>query len=229
MTTALATAYWQDRHPGVERLKWLQGYWESWRAPHRQAVLDGLWRADQTRPLHSVAEVGCHVGPNLRLIAQRGKLARPLTLYGLDVNAEALAFGEAQAETDRWGDRVQTRWIEGSALEIEAKLPLVDLIFSCYALAYVGPNELTDVLDQMASRSRYVLLVEPSTQWYAPRGICGPGPEWRHDYFAAWPAWRSIERLTVWHVRPEADRLDTAMLLELSPSPSPQIGDSRHG
>jgi hypothetical protein len=234
-TTEQATAYWTHQRPGgVERMKWLQHYWDSWNAPHRRHILQALQLVRDSGPVDSVAEVGCHAGPNLRLIAgtwlnspRHDQFVTP-ELYGLDINAEALEFGRAKADADGWGEHVQ--FIEGSALEVEMKLPRVDLIFSCYALAYLDPKDLWMAIAQMASRAKRALMfLEPSTMWQGGPGICGDGPEWRHDYN---PLGLSIlfpvERITIWRIRPEADRLDTAVLIEL-PTPPPPTGEPIDG
>jgi hypothetical protein len=79
-TTDDAAADWASRR-GDE---WLKRYVDTWDQPHRHLLVERVARFE---PLSSVLELGCHAGPNLRLLADRFPDAR---ITGTDVNLAAV-------------------------------------------------------------------------------------------------------------------------------------------
>ena len=150
--------------------EWVQGYRDSWDRPHRHVLVDCVARF---APVSSVLELGCHAGPNLRLLARRCPDAR---ITGIDVNLPAIdearrSLAACSNVTANHGDLRR----ELASLEDNA----VDCIVSCFALAYVDPREIGEVLGQAWRAARKALiLMEPH-----------PGPDqdaepsgWRHEY-----------------------------------------------
>jgi hypothetical protein len=59
----------------------------------------------------------------------------------------------------------------------------VDVVLSCYALAYVPPHLIKQTLDQMAIVAQQAMvLAEPMTIPGFPGGQIHNPPEWRYDY-----------------------------------------------
>ncbi len=169
-----ATAYWRYRAetfgPG-----WTKHYWNSWQAPYRQALADAIGACG---PIGSILEVGCHVGPNLRLWRQRWPEA---VLFGLDVSPQAIQFGREHFA----GDPDLHLWLEDYLTA--PFFPMADIVAACYALSYADPGALPAVLEQCwRSARRAVVLAEPMALDGLPAGPCKADmEEWRHDYVQA--------------------------------------------
>ena len=89
-----------------------------------------------------------------------------------------------------------------------------DLLFSCYALAYVAPRELRGVLEQVLRIARTgLVLAEPQAMPGAPAGRTNDVPEWRHDYAAELRALGLADRaIEVRRLPPEGPGLLNACL-----------------
>jgi SAM-dependent methyltransferase len=198
VTTATATRYWATRHETAEP-GWAERYWESAWAPHRDALVKAvaeLW------PFGSLLEVGCNAGPNLVRFAARWP---DVTYHGLDANAQALSMARAHG--------VPAVLREGTVPADLDTLPIVDVVVTCYALAYVAPEDLARVLYGLSVHARRgLVLAEPMLTGLS--AMVGPGPEWAHDYATeitrqGWALTRMVRRPV-----PRADRLDSLLLLE---------------
>ena len=148
----------------------MKGYRDSWDRPHRRLLVDLVVRFE---PVSSVLELGCHAGPNLRLLGKRFPDAR---ITGTDVNLPAIeAARQSLAELSNVTANHSDLRSELVSLDDNS----VDCIVSCFALAYVDPEEIGDVLGHAWRAARKALiLMEPH-----------PGPDqtaeqsgWRHDY-----------------------------------------------
>jgi SAM-dependent methyltransferase len=164
LVTADATKYWSEprSREAYER------YWAAAAQPHRHVLVGALHLIPR---FTSLLEVGCFVGTNLRLIRD----AFPwVELEGSDLNAGAVAFAKAHIPgvTFRCSDVLTeaASWLPRS----------IDVIVSCYALAYVSPTDLPGVLTNAVAAARCALvIVEPYGDGLVP-GF--DFPEWRHDY-----------------------------------------------
>jgi len=162
--TEEATAFWSERRP----LEMYERYWAAAAQPHRFALVSALHLIPR---FGSLREVGCSVGTNLNLIRR----AFPwVDLSGSDLNDGAIEFARAHLPdiTFRCVDAVTdaASWSPRS----------VDVIISCYALAYVSPSDLPAVLRSMVTAARRaIVMVEPCGRGLVP-GLTFP--EWRHDY-----------------------------------------------
>jgi SAM-dependent methyltransferase len=198
MTTATATQYWETRHETAEP-GWAERYWRDVDAPHRDALVDAV---AELYPFRSLLEVGCNAGPNLRRFAARWP---DVTYHGLDPNAQALAMAYTHGVP---------AYLKVGAVPIAlSMLPVVDVVVTCYTLAYVAPEDLPRTLAGLwAKASRGMVLAEPMV--VGDSVIVGDGPEWAHDYATeitrqGWPLARFVRRPV-----PRADRLDSLLLLE---------------
>lgn len=157
---------------------WLKKYWESTHGPHRDTIIRAL---EMCPDWHTLFEVGCNVGPNLRRIHQRWPQA---DLAGMDVHAGSIAYGRKQAKEEGWywsgycGD-VRDVGLIGPAA--------ADVILSCYTLAYLDPRDIYKVLgDLLTSARTAVVIAEPQVgrgeeiRYAAPRR--GVIPEYHHGY-----------------------------------------------
>jgi len=189
LVTTDATLYWQTRHltAGPE---WVDRYWQSRAMPHRAQIIRAL---RSLAPFASVYEAGCNAGPNLACI----RAAWPaVTLAGCDVNPRAVAWA--------------TEWLVGARITCESLLDALvtlaphahDVILSCYALAYLGPDDVATAISLMRRAARLgIVVAEPM----GPRSERVDGldyPEWRHPYQALMP------RGEFCAVQPPADRLN---------------------
>jgi ubiquinone/menaquinone biosynthesis C-methylase UbiE len=154
-------------------------YWQSIDQPHRRVLLDQLRTFGSPR---SPLELGSHSGPNLRLAAREFPQAR---VGGIEINGAVVARAR-QLLRDDGLDRVELT--VGSVVDL---LPVLaddseDLVFSCFALAYLPPGQLVGVLRHSLRVARLgLVLVEPQVRERQRVGLMRETAGWRHHYAAA--------------------------------------------
>ncbi len=170
------TRWWRVHHQLEER-GWALGCWTSLDLSRRAKVIETLALFTDAR---TFLELGCHVGSNLRLLAIA---LRPERLTGLDVNDEAVQMGRTLFTEERV-DNVRLEC--GDFLSVLPRLPdkSEDVIFSCYSLAYVHPDDLERVLGHALRIARLgIVVAEPQVRAPAERrGVRHKTFEWNHDY-----------------------------------------------
>ena len=218
-TETVEAANWWARPRGAAASTWIATYQKSLTSRHRDVILAAV----QSVPdVTSVLEVGSHCGPNLMRIAQACPGVEQLT--GVDINAEAASAGAQWA--DRLGLSERIAFQVGRVPDLTSALPdgCVDVVLSCYALAYIAPRDLDAVLYEMGRLARRaVILAEPMTH-------TGPATtkvsfseyhEWAHNY-------RDASRwLNTWHgstiriepVSPPVDHLRDVLVAVKAPLP----------
>jgi trans-aconitate methyltransferase len=165
-TQQAATAFWANH--AVDPL-WMARYAGSVDQPHRAKVVEALRRLG---PFWSLFEIGCHCGPMLRavLAAFPGVL-----LGGCDVNAGAVEAARL------WLPSV----IVGPFPAVTAQMPdqSVDVVLSCYALAYISPEQVGAALAEAGRlAARAVVLCEPMNWDGNTDKRESAFGEWRHPY-----------------------------------------------
>jgi ubiquinone/menaquinone biosynthesis C-methylase UbiE len=172
--------YWRcDR--GINTADWLHGYWTSQDAPHRLRLLDEVRRLQPK----SLLEVGCHCGPNLRLI---GASCPECELRGFDCNAGAIESGKAWLAEAGVPAELRVGDLPGALAEYGTGS--VEWVMSCYVLVYVPPGQLVDTLREMwRVASKGLVLFEWaafSEQMYVLSRQIGPTnmsyDEYQHPY-----------------------------------------------
>lgn len=221
-----ATAFWThlDRVSGPE---WCQTYMQSVDQPHRQVILGCLHALPR---FETVLEVGCHAGPNLRLM----RTAFPeVRLAGIELSEQATACARRMFLGD---DHVIIH--QGNLLDWLPRLPSdsVDVLLSCYTLAYVAPEDLPALAAEMLRVARVGIVLAEPMGWVTRHGGRVAGlhyAEWVHDYFGLF--WSLVGRrngatFTSWIVRPPVDRLDGVLTIRLATTPTPvETGSDRRG
>lgn len=146
-------------------------YRESLGWPFRQVLVDAVTAFHPS----SVLEVGCHVGPNLRLLAERDPA---MVCRGVEVNPQ-IAAAAREWLWDLPNVVVETGDLR-ACLRAQATSS-VDVVYSSYAMAYISPADLPETLrDCWRIARRAVVLMEPQTI-----GRQRPAQlllEWRHDF-----------------------------------------------
>lgn len=207
--TAEAVGWWA-RPRGAQTDDWIGHYRNSLRQPQREAIVGALRGIPGVT---SVLEVGCHCGPNLIRLAQDIPTLEQLT--GIDVNVDAVKAGRSWVQTLGLHDRIDI--VQGRIPDKTAALAsgCVDVVVSCYALAYIAPPDLDAVLYELGRlAAKALVLAEPMpgggerpAQWSGYR-------EWAHDYAAAakWlGTWRGCA-LTIVPVGPPVERLRSMLV-----------------
>jgi trans-aconitate methyltransferase len=165
-TQQAATAFWANH--AVDPT-WMARYAGSTEQPHRERVVAALRRL---MPFSSLWEVGCHCGPMLRAV----QAAFPGTLLGgCDVNEGAADAARA------WLPSVLT----GPFPEVSAEMPdrSVDVVLSCYALAYLSPERIGAALAEAGRlAAKAVVLCEPMNWDGNTDKRESAFGEWRHPY-----------------------------------------------
>jgi len=171
MTTADAQFYWANHHGGAA---WIAEYRGTVDVASRQWALEAVRTFGLAR---SVLEIGCHCGPLLRQLAA---LPGIRDVYGLDINAEAVAAAREDGLTA----------IVGGVPEALTRLSTrsIDVIVSSYCLAYVAPIDLPRTLGECLRIARMgLVLIEPSAGPGVDSAVFTDGKyvEWRHEYLDA--------------------------------------------
>lgn len=196
------TQWWVQTHAEPSSAEKM---WESWRAEHREHLLDAL---KTLPPLESLYEVGCGSGPNLRLI--QAEYPRPLELGGSDPSAGMAA----------WASEHLAVTIDNVALP-QVPDRLWDCVVSCYALAYLEPKEFKETLENLREVATYLVLFEPNAfvmPYAGPNlySLGGAVPCWAHDYPSVLrkTGWQTIWR---WPYCPHKDGLNAVIVAEQEP------------
>lgn len=200
-------AQWWERPRGDTSAHWIATYQQSLKARHRTQIVQIM----QTLRPTSVLEVGAHCGPNLVRLAQDCPWIEQLT--GIDVNADAVAGGQRWVSALGLSERISL--VQGRVPEKTDGLAsgCVDVVLSCYALAYIAPPDLDAVLAELGRlATTAIVLAEPQietgvSQWNG--GVTGYS-EWAHPYqqSGTWmPSWRGLTS-RIEPVSPPVDRLN---------------------
>lgn len=212
--TADAAAWWA-RPRGTSAAEWIANYQKSLRSHHRDVIVSVV---QSVTGATSLLEVGSHCGPNLIRLAQSCPNLEQLT--GVDVNAEAIEAGKRWTQSLGLSERIALH--HGRVPDLTSQLPdgCVDVVLSCYALAYIAPEDLDAVLYEMGRLAKTaIVLAEPMTvgnERGEIKGSLSDYREWAHNYQAAsrWiNTWRGC-RLRIETVSPPVDRLRDVLVAE---------------
>ena len=160
------------RRPGADA----ERYWRATDQPHRRVLLDQV--ASFGAP-SSILELGSHSGPNLRLMAGAFPGAR---VSGIEINAEVVEQARRLLREDGI-DSVELT--AGSIGDVLPRLPSrsEDVVFSCFALAYLPPAELGGVLrEAVRVAGRGVVILEPHARAGQRSRLLRETVGWSHDY-----------------------------------------------
>ena len=195
-------ADWWARPRGLATEHWVGNYQRSMANRHRDVILAAV----QALAPRTLLEVGCHCGPNLIRLAQGCPSLEQLT--GCDVSAEAIAAGRLWIAREGLSHRIRLE--EGRIPTALSDLPdaCVDVVLSCYTLAYVAPGDLDAVLYELGRVARQaVVLAEPMPPTASSRVTMGGYSEWAHDYAASRP-WIGTWRGMTWDTLPIVPPVD---------------------
>ncbi len=175
-----AVVDWWARPRGTKVVEWVADYQQSVTAPYRgtlATVMAGL------QP-ETVLEIGCHCGPNLMRFAQE---MPELRMLGVDASAEAIEAGKLWVETGGLTSRIRLSAGCFPAVTNRLVSGVVDVVLSCYSLAYMAPADLPEALYEMGRLAGKALVIaEPMAQGAPVWETSLTGYQiWHHDYRAA--------------------------------------------
>lgn len=211
-TATIEAGNWWAQPRGAHAPDWILTYQRSLMAPHRTAIVAQV-KALQAETL---LEVGCHCGPNL---VRLGRECPDLQMLGVDISAEAITAGRQWVDSVGLGDRVQMNAGRMPLVTEQVPSRSVDVVLSCYTLAYLAPQDLDAVLYEIGRLAeKAVILAEPmvdsgpSVSLHQRQGY----REWAHGYRDALP-W--VNTLRGWSARsisvePPVDHLNRILVLE---------------
>ncbi len=194
------TRWWTDTHQEIQAA---QAMWDAWTQPHREQSLAMALHC--LGPVQSVYELGCGSGPNLRLLKE--KYPQPLTLGGSEPCEGMASF--ASEHLDIPIDR--------------EPLPAIprgqwDVVFSCYTLAYIHPEDVIRVCKELAkSQTRALILIEPQPSHAQGVGLYSRGPQVIPDWFHNYPLILANTGWTItwrWPVIPPIQALNGVLIAE---------------
>ena len=209
-TATIDAANWWARPRGAHAREWIATYQNSLKARHRTVLEDIVRRLSP----QTLLEVGCHCGPNLIRLCEAFPM---LTASGVDANEEAVDAGRRWAATRGLSDRLEFQAGRFPAVTASVPAGAVDVVVSCYALAYVSPVDLHEALYEVGRlASRAVVCMEPMVLAAAAvetRSLSGYS-EWAHNYREAL-AWTGTLRgwmTDIVPIAPPVDRLNAALV-----------------
>jgi SAM-dependent methyltransferase len=185
------TDYWTKK-PRTGVGSW-DAYWQTLRAPHRDALVEALRKLPA---FTSLLEVGCGPGVNLWRVLE----AFPhVTLGGFDVSPDAIAVAHERFQGAERSGALSGKgdiYLGVGVLPFSlAQVEPVDVLLSCYTLAYVPPRLFAETLQAMTQAARQaIVLAEPmvvlgdfagiSAQIHTIRDSAGQvvQREFKHDY-----------------------------------------------
>jgi ubiquinone/menaquinone biosynthesis C-methylase UbiE len=124
-----------------ERRATVKEYWDNRSIENKKYLAE---RLAAFSPIKSVLEIGCASGPNLYVIAKKYPEAK---IAGLDINTEAVAYGNAQLAKEGINN---VTLLAGKADELDRFPPhSFDIVFTNACLIYIGPDKIKDVIQGM--------------------------------------------------------------------------------
>lgn len=147
--------YWKERPLTDEKrdwdykkTTWVEDYLYSVDHPHRNLIIDELWKF---WPFQSLLEVGCNCGPNLLKIKSKFSDVR---LYGVDINKDAI-----KCVKKVFNGEGEFKIASASRLPFPSKS--IDVILTDAVLMYIPPEEIKEVLNEfLRVAKRGLILVE---------------------------------------------------------------------
>jgi ubiquinone/menaquinone biosynthesis C-methylase UbiE len=207
----IEAARWWANPRGERNGTWIETYQKSLAHRHRDLIVSIVGGLEGVT---SVLEVGSHCGPNLVRLARAYPQLEQLS--GVDVNADAVAAGQRWVQGLGLSSRIELA--TGRVPDVTDSLPdgCVDVVLSCYALAYIAPQDLDAVLYEMGRLAkRAIVLAEPMPGGPGrPSQLQSEYHEWAHDYHGAskWIAsWRGCAT-RVEPISPPVDRLNGVLV-----------------
>ena len=182
-------SYWINRKREDKKLDWrigekdwLEGYWQSVNHPHRKLILKAL---ESFYPFKSLLEVGCNVGPNLKLIQDKFP---KVELAGSDVNIEALKIAKQRLpKVDIYIDN-----IENSLIKRQFDIVLVDAV-----LMYIPPERILKAMENISYLAKKgVILVEWKSESFLGKVMYH---HWARNYrkILKKMGWRNIKEIKI--------------------------------
>lgn len=171
--------------------------WDSWKAPHREQVSAAVGLLN----VGTVYELGCGSGPNLRLLRERYP---KMFLAGCEPNPGFREHARQHFPVDDF-------------MLPEVPQKSFDLVFTCYALAYIDREAALITLTRVHGHgTQYMILIEPSA-YVTPFGPPGlyeghAMPSFVHDYsrLAEQAGWKVEWR---WPIVPPHQGLNATLVL----------------
>lgn len=167
-----AVQFWRDRGT-LEWARVLPTYWEATAQPHRTALIEALRKFPR---FESARELGCCAGTNIKMLRD---VMPWVTVEGLELSPDASIFAQKKFQDDH---AVRIGCTDILAEQDCWEPREVDVVFTCYTLAYVNPDDMPRLMASVIrSAAVGVVIVEPMY------GDVGRIPvhfttEWRHDY-----------------------------------------------
>lgn len=154
----------------------LPKYWAATGQPHRAALIDQL----RTLPhFENIRELGSCAGTNIRLFREAFPHA---AVEGIDVSEAAVLFAQDKLATDPYVRVVHADILDEAPQWQDEE---ADVVVSCYALTYIAPEDLPDLLGHIVRSARVgIAFAEPMVGPPARLPIRYDTVEWRHDYSA---------------------------------------------
>ena len=173
MASAPATQFWRGRG-SADWARVLPTYWEAGAQPHRTFLVEALKALPR---FESVRELGCCAGTNLRLIRE----AFPHVMnQGMDVSQDAVIFAQDKLAKDGLVSVICADMLTDAPYWEPQE---VDVVISCYSLAYISPEDLPTLMTSIVRSARVgCVFVEPMMGEPGPIHASTGLTEWRHDY-----------------------------------------------
>lgn len=166
------TSFWEKRTVADSHKDWtydgdwISGYEQSIRHPHRFDIIQIL---HSLRPFNSLLEVGCSVGPNLKLIHDEFP---EVYLAGIDPNKDSVE----RAQTFLKSHNIHVAVGDVRTLGFDD----ADIILADASLMYITPEEIQGVMDRLALVAKKAVVI---VERFSESKLGEPtGGVWGRDY-----------------------------------------------
>lgn len=137
-STRLWSLLWKYRHL-FEGDKWILSY-NDLDHPHRKLLIDII---SKYYPFDNVLEIGCGLGSNLYLLAQKYP---NIKLYGIDINSKVIEKGKMLLEENG----INNIYLQqGNALKIDFINKKFDIVFSDACFLCVSPDKIQNIINEI--------------------------------------------------------------------------------
>lgn len=137
-STKMWILFWKYRH-FIDGNKWVLGY-NDLNHPHRKKLIEVI---SNHYPFNNVLEIGCGLGSNLYLLAQKYPEVK---FYGIDINSQIIKEGRLLLKKNKI-DNIELN--VGNALNINYPNHYFDLVFSDACFLCVSPNQIQKIVNEL--------------------------------------------------------------------------------
>lgn len=147
---------WQTKHL-LGAKNWYKECIDSVKHPHRKRLIEVI---EQFQPFEKLLELGCNIGQNLYLLAQKYPLKK---FTGIDINFCAVKQGKVFLQKNNISN---VEFSLGKFKNLtQYKDKSIDILLTDAAFIYLGPEQIKKVLSEMIRIARKAIILYEWQIW----------------------------------------------------------------